>query len=132
MLGALAGAVCLLAIRLKFRFRYDDSLDVVGVHFVGGVVGTLFVGLFASHAVNAAVTHEGLFLGGGAWQLGRQAVGVLAAAAWAFGMTFLIATVLDKVMGLRVTVEEEVTGLDSTQHAETAYEFGSASGGRLG
>jgi Amt family ammonium transporter len=133
LLGLMAGSVCLLAIRLKFRFTYDDSLDVVGVHFVGGVIGTLFVGLFATHVVNAAVSHQGWLLGGGPGQLGRQAVGVLAAAAWAFTATYLIARLLDRIIGLRVSPEHEVEGLDSSQHAETAYELGSASGfGRRG
>jgi len=133
LLGALAGAVCLFAVRMKFRLGYDDALDVVGVHFVGGVVGTLFVGLFASRAVNAAVRHQGLLLGGGAGQLGRQALGVLVATAWAFGMSWLIATVLDRLVGLRVRAEDEVAGLDFSQHAETAYELGSGVGSvRLG
>lgn len=127
LLGALAGAVCLLAIRLKFRFGYDDSLDVVGVHYVGGVVGTLFVGLFASTAVNAAVTREGLLLGGGPGQLGRQAVGVLAASAYAFTVTWVIATVVHRFHGLRVTDDHELEGLDYSQHAETAYELGATS-----
>jgi Amt family ammonium transporter len=132
-LGVLAGATCLLAVRLKFRFRYDDSLDVVGVHFVGGVVGTLFIGLFASSAVNSVVTREGLLLGGGVDQLARQGLGVVAATAFAFGMTYVIALALHKTMGLRVSPDHETQGLDSSQHAETAYEFGSASGfGRLG
>jgi len=128
LLGALAGAACLFAVRLKFRLRYDDALDVVGVHFVGGVVGTLFVGLFASHAVNAAVRHQGLLLGGGAGQLGRQAVGVGVATAWAFGMSWLIAKALDRVIGLRVGEQDEVIGLDFSQHAETAYELGAGVG----
>lgn len=127
LLGTLAGAVCLLAIRLKFRFGYDDSLDVVGVHYVGGVVGTLFVGLFASRAVNAAVTHEGLLLGGGLTQLGRQAVGVLAASAYAFCATWLLAQAVHRFHGLRVSDEHELEGLDYSQHAETAYELGSTS-----
>jgi Amt family ammonium transporter len=132
-LGMMAGAICLLAVRLKFRFRYDDSLDVVGVHFVGGVVGTLFVGLFASSAVNSVVTREGLLLGGGIDQLARQGLGVVAATAFAFGMTYVIALALHKTMGLRVSPDHEMQGLDSSQHAETAYEFGNASGfGRLG
>ena len=126
LLGALAGMVCLLAVRLKFRLGYDDSLDVVGVHFVGGVIGTLFVGLFASRAVNAVVQHEGLLLGGGFGQLGRQAVGVVAAAAWSFTMTYVIARVLNAVIGLRVEPEQEIDGLDSSQHAEAAYELGTA------
>ncbi len=133
VLGGLAGAVCLLAIRLKFRFGYDDSLDVVAVHYVGGVVGTLFVGLFAAPVVNAAITHKGLLLGGGLTQLGLQALGVVVASAWAFGMTFLIAKAVDRVMGLRVLPEHEVEGLDYSQHAETAYELGTTSGaGRFG
>jgi Amt family ammonium transporter len=133
LLGALAGTICLLAVRLKFRLGYDDSLDVVGVHFVGGVVGTLFVGLFASQAVNSAVTHEGLLLSGDITQLGIQALGVVAAAAWAFGVTYLLARVLNAVRPLRVEPEHEVEGLDSSQHAETAYELGTATAvGRYG
>ena len=133
LLGGLAGAACLFAVRLKYRAGYDDSLDVVGVHFVGGVIGTLFVGLFASHAVNAAVSHQGLLLGGGLEQLGKQALGVLAATGWAFGATYLLARGLNAIRPLRVDPEDEITGLDYSQHAETAYEFGTTSGiGRLG
>jgi Amt family ammonium transporter len=133
LLGCLAGTICLLAVRMKYRLGYDDSLDVVGVHFVGGVIGTLFVGLFAAHAVNAAVSHQGLLLGGGFTQLGRQSLGVLAATAWAFGATYLLARVINAISPLRVDPEEELTGLDYSQHAETAYEFGTTSGiGRLG
>jgi len=123
LVGAVAGVVCLFAIRLKFRFHYDDSLDVVAVHYVGGVIGTLAVGLLAATAVNPAVVHEGLFLGGGLGLLGRQAVGVVAASAFAFGATFAIARALRATIGLRVTPEEESAGLDASIHAETAYEF---------
>lgn len=123
LLGAIAGAVSLFAIRLKFRFKYDDSLDVVAVHYVGGVIGTLFVGLFAAAAVNPAVKHQGLLLGGGLTQLGRQGVGVLAATAFAFTATYAIAWALRATIGLRVTPDEETEGLDSSQHAEAAYEF---------
>ena len=123
LLGAIAGAVSLFAIRLKFRFKYDDSLDVVAVHYVGGVVGTLFVGLFAAVAVNPVVTHQGLLLGGGLILLGRQSVGVLAATAFAFTATYAIAWALRATIGLRVTPDEEIEGLDSSQHAEAAYEF---------
>jgi Amt family ammonium transporter len=132
LLGILAGAICLLAIKLKFRFRYDDSLDVVAVHYVGGVVGVLFIGLFASAVVNNTVQDQGLLLGGGLVQLGRQAVGVVAASAFAFMMTFVIAKVLDRLMGLRVPEDYEVEGLDSSQHAESAYDLGGAGGGRFG
>ena len=123
LLGVTAGAVSLFAIRLKFRFKYDDSLDVVAVHYVGGVIGTLFVGLFAAAAVNPAVKDQGLLLGGGLAQLARQGVGVLAATAFAFTATYAIAWALRATIGLRVTPDDESDGLDSSQHAETAYEL---------
>ncbi|MDT7548229.1 MAG: ammonium transporter, Amt family [Actinomycetota bacterium] len=133
LLGALAGAACVLGVQLKYRFGYDDSLDVVGVHFVGGVVGTLFLGLFATAAVNPAVVHEGLLYGGGLEQLGRQSVGVLAATAWSFLATYLLARAVNRVIPLRVSEEEEATGLDQALHAESAYDFGSVrSMGRIG
>ena len=128
LLGLTAGVVCLFAVRLKFRFRYDDSLDVVAIHYVGGVIGTLFIGLLAATAVNPAVVHEGLFLGGGAGQLGRQALGVVAASAFAFTATYLIAWALRATIGLRVTPDDEAEGLDASQHAESAYEFTATSG----
>ena len=125
VLGAVAGAVCLFAVRLKFRLGYDDSLDVVGVHLVGGVVGVLAVGLAATDRVNAAVGHEGLLYGGGPWLLGRQALAVLAATAWAFSLSWLLAQAVDRVLPLRVTEEDEHVGLDQALHAETAYDLGS-------
>jgi Amt family ammonium transporter len=132
-LGALAGAVCLWGVQLKYRLGYDDSLDVVGVHLVGGVVGMLFLGLAASHSANPAVGHEGLLYGGGLWLLGRQATAVLAAAAWAFGISFLLALGVKRVLGLRVSEEDEHTGLDQALHAESAYDLGSVrSMGRIG
>jgi Amt family ammonium transporter len=131
--GAIAGAACLFAVQLKYRLGYDDSLDVVGVHYVGGVVGLLFLGFAASHGVNSAVTHEGLLYGGGLWLLGRQLVAVLVATVWAFGATWVLATVLNRVMPLRVSAEHEATGLDQALHAESAYDLGSVrTMGRLG
>jgi Amt family ammonium transporter len=125
LLGAVAGAACLFAVQVKFRVGYDDSLDVVGVHFVGGVVGLLFLGLFASHAVNAGVTHQGLLYGGGLWLMARQVVAVLVATAWAFGATYVLATVLHRTRSLRVSQEHEAVGLDQALHAESAYDLGS-------
>ncbi|MCU1594050.1 MAG: ammonia channel protein, partial [Frankiales bacterium] len=124
-LGALAGGICLSAVQLKYKLGYDDSLDVVGVHLVGGVVGMVFLGLAASHAVNPGVSHEGLLYGGGFWLLGRQAVAVLAAGSWAFAASFGIAKAVDRVMTLRVSEEDEHTGLDQALHAESAYDSGS-------
>jgi Amt family ammonium transporter len=125
VLGALAGSVCLFAVQLKYRLGYDDSLDVVGVHYVGGLLGLLFLGLAATHDVNSGVAHEGLLYGGGLWLLGRQLVAVLVATAWAFGATWVLATVLNKVRPLRVSQEHETTGLDQALHAESAYDLGS-------
>jgi Amt family ammonium transporter len=124
-LGVVAGMVCLLAVQAKHRLGYDDALDVVGVHWVGGVLGTLAIGFAATTSVNSAVVDEGLFYGGGVTQLGRQAVAVVAASAFAFAMTWLIAKVVDVALGLRVSQEDEFTGLDQALHAETAYDLGS-------
>jgi Amt family ammonium transporter len=125
LLGLLAGTACLLGVQVKYRFGYDDSLDVVGVHFVGGVVGTMFLGLFATAAVNPSVVHEGLLYGGGLSQLGRQGVGVVAATAWSFLATYLLAVGVNRVIPLRVSEEAEATGLDQALHSESAYDFGS-------
>ena len=124
LLGAVAGVVCLYAVQVKFRFGYDDSLDVVGVHFVGGVVGLLFLGLFAAEAANPGVVREGLLLGGGLDLMGRQLLAVVVATAWAFGATYLLAKALDRVYPLRVAEEHEVVGLDQALHAESAYDLG--------
>ena len=125
LLGLVAGGCSFFAVQLKHRLSYDDALDVVGVHFVGGVVGMLFLGLLASSSVNAAVTNQGLLLGGGFTQLGRQTVGVLAATAFSFTASWLLAKAIDRVLVWRVTQDEEQTGLDQALHAETAYDFGS-------
>jgi len=123
IIGFVAGAVCLLAVSLKFRFGYDDALDVVGVHLVGGIIGSLLLGLFASAVVNPA-GRDGLFFGGGLGLLGEQALAVGVTLGYSFVVTFVLAKVIDRVMGLRVGPDEEAQGLDITQHAETAYNYG--------
>ncbi|MFF7338901.1 ammonium transporter [Streptomyces sp. NPDC008163] len=120
--GLAAGAVCSYAVAWKFRFGYDDALDVVGVHFAGGVVGTLLIGLFATTSMTGGA--EGLLYGGGAGQLLKQAVAVVAVAAYTFLVTYGIGKAIDRLMGLRASAEEEVTGLDQTLHAESAYDHG--------
>ncbi|WRZ69930.1 ammonium transporter [Streptomyces sp. NBC_01257] len=120
--GLTAGVVCSYAVAWKFRFGYDDSLDVVGVHFVGGIVGTLLIGLFATAAMTGGA--EGLLYGGGFGQLARQAVAVPAVAAYTFLMTYAIGKAVDRLMGLRASEDDELTGLDQTVHAESAYDHG--------
>ena len=120
VIGFLAGLVCLFAVQLKFRFRYDDSLDVVGVHLVGGLLGSVLLGVFATSAVNGAGA-DGLLAGGGASLLGKQIVAALAALLYSFVVSFVLAKIIDAVMGLRVTADEENEGLDRTQHSESGY-----------
>jgi Amt family ammonium transporter len=119
LIGLGAGAGCYLGIRMKNKFRYDDSLDVVGIHGVGGVLGLLAAGLFASKAVNPAGA-DGLFFGNPS-QLGIQAIAILVTVLYVFIVSFAILKFVDKVFGLRVPDHEEVRGLDLTQHDETAY-----------
>jgi len=121
IIGAVAGALCYAAVSLKPRFGYDDSLDVVGVHGVGGTWGALATGLFASVAINSAGAN-GLFFGNPSL-LGKQAVAVLASMVYSFVLTVIILKVLDKVMGLRMDSEEESIGLDQSQHGESGYIF---------
>jgi ammonium transporter, Amt family len=124
--GAIAGVLCALAVGLKFRFGYDDSLDVVGVHLVGGIVGTLLIGILATADAPAGV--DGLLYGGGVDQLWRQAVAAGAVLVFSFVLAYVIGTVVDKTMGFRIEEESEITGVDLTTHAESAYELGSVSG----
>jgi Amt family ammonium transporter len=122
-IGLIAGGICAMAINAKFRFRFDDALDVIGVHLVGGIVGSLLVGIFADRAVNTAVTHQGLLNGGGLHLLGEQAIAVAVTLLWSGLVTFGIVWLLNRVMpsGIRVSAEDEEAGLDLSQHSETAY-----------
>jgi Amt family ammonium transporter len=122
IIGLIAGALCFLAISLKFRFGYDDSLDVIGVHLVGGIVGSILLGLFADKAINPA-GHDGTFYGGGLSPLGNQALAAFVTFAFSFVVSFALAKIIDAVMGIRVTPEDETQGLDLSQHAETAYQL---------
>ncbi len=126
LVGAIAGVLCALAVALKFRWGYDDSLDVVGVHLVGGIVGTLLIGILATAKAPAGV--DGLLYGGGVDQLWRQAVAAGAVLAFSFVLAYLIGTVIDRTIGFRIDEESEVTGVDLATHAESAYELGSFSG----
>jgi ammonium transporter, Amt family len=127
LVGLVAGIVCALAVGLKYRLGYDDSLDVVGVHLVGGIWGTLAVGLFASASTTAGV--DGLLYGGGVDQLWRQAVGAGVVLGYSFVLTLVIGFVIARAMRFRVAEEDEVTGIDSVVHAETGYDLDSLGGG---
>ncbi len=119
VIGLIAGVICYLAVNAKSRLGYDDSLDVVGIHGVGGAAGTLLLGVFASKAVNQGGV-DGL-LAGSATQLGYQALGVLIVTVYAFVVSWIILKVIHQTMGLRVNEENEVRGLDYTEHSEAAY-----------
>ena len=127
-IGLAAGVVCSLAVGLKNKFGFDDALDVVGVHLVGGVLGALLIGLFATKMTNSAGSN-GYFYNGGWTLLGHQAVAVLAVVAYSFIATYILATILHKTIGLRVSEDAELSGLDLSEHAETAYENASYSDG---
>ena len=133
-IGFIAGAVCVLAVQLKFKAGFDDALDVVGVHLVGGLAGALLLGLFADSSVNE-VAADGLLLGGGAGLLFDQLVASVVTLAYSFTVSYAIAKVLDLTIGIRVSDDQELEGLDRSLHAETAYVFapggGSLSGGTV-
>ncbi len=132
-IGVIAGALCAVAVGYKFKIGLDDSLDVVGVHLVGGVVGTVLIGLFSTTAdadsgiAGGAV--DGLFYGGGLGSLGDQVLGVLVAVAWSGVATLVIALAIKYTIGWRVAEEAEVGGIDLDQHGESAYDLHSGVGG---
>jgi ammonium transporter, Amt family len=135
VIGLVAGVVCALACGLKFRLGFDDSLDVVGVHLVGGLAGTLLVGLLAapeSVAINGvAGVSKGLFYGGGWSQLERQAVGAFSVLFYSGLVTLVLALILKYTIGLRLNPEAEAAGIDEAEHAESGYDFAIVTGSVL-
>ena len=125
-IGAIAGAVCAWAVSLKYKLNLDDSLDVVGVHLVGGVLGTLLIGLFSSSAAPGGI--DGLFYGGGLGSLGDQFMGVLVAVVWTGVLTTVLALAIKYTIGWRISEEAEVDGIDSDQHGESAYDVAVGTG----
>jgi Amt family ammonium transporter len=121
VVGGLAGIGCALAIGLKYRLGYDDSLDVVGVHLVGGLIGTLLIGFLATGAKGL---QAGLFYGGGFSQLGKQAIAAFAVLGYSLTVSLILGYIVHKTIGFRVSEDEEVSGIDLVEHAETAYDFG--------
>lgn len=129
VLGLLAGAICAFAIGIKHKLGFDDALDVVGVHLVGGAFGAISLGFLAAYPL-IAHQRKGLFYGGDIKQLGVQALGPVAVGLYSFTVAFILGKIIDKTMGFRVSEEDEVTGVDITEHAESAYDFaGLLSGG---
>ncbi|MFY7812285.1 MAG: ammonium transporter [Candidatus Nanopelagicaceae bacterium] len=123
VIGLIAGALCALAVGLKYRLGYDDSLDVVGVHLVGGIIGSLAIGFFGSSAVNS-LGLDGIFYGGGTTLLAKQALGVVIVMAYSFFATLIIGLLIEKTIGFRVESDKELSGVDLSEHAESAYEMG--------
>jgi Amt family ammonium transporter len=117
VIGIAAGAICFWALRLKFRFNFDDSLDVVGVHLVGGIVGALLLGLFAEERIGGA---NGLFFGD-AEQFLKQIISIGIAIVWSFGLSYALARILDATIGIRVDESEERGGLDLALHDEQGW-----------
>ncbi len=126
-IGAIAGALCAYAVGLKFKYQLDDSLDVVGVHLVGGVVGTVLIGVFSTADAPGGV--DGLLYGGGLGSLGNQVMAALVAIVWCAVFTALIAYAIKYTIGWRITEEAEVDGIDSDQHGESAYSLHGGLGG---
>ena len=132
VIGAAGGALSLFACSLKHRGGYDDSLDVVGVHGAAGLIGTLLVGVFATTSVNDGIMYDGLIHGHSLHLLGVQLLAVVVTIGWAFTMTWLIATAVQRTVGLRVTDAHELEGLDTALHAESAYDFANVRATRIG
>ena len=128
VIGLFAGIFCALAVGLKYKLGFDDSLDVVGVHLVGGIWGSLAIGLFGTHVVNS-IGLDGLFYGGGTELLVKQALGVGLVAGYSFLVTLVLGFVIEKTIGFRISKDAEVEGIDLSEHAETAYEMSSSSRG---
>jgi Amt family ammonium transporter len=118
-IGLLAGLVCFWAVSLKFRFRYDDSLDVVGIHLVGGIVGSVLLGVFAQSSINEFVP-DGLLFGGAGFFI-KQVVAVLAVISFTFIVSYLLARLVKAITGLRVDENQETEGLDISLHEERGY-----------
>ena len=126
--GAVAGVICAYAVALKTKFGFDDALDVVGIHFMGGLIGSLLIGLFADGesavfggSASEPAFESGLFFGGGLELLLEQAIANAAVMVYGFAVTFALLKGLDAIMGIRVSRDDEQQGLDLTTHSETAY-----------
>jgi ammonium transporter, Amt family len=130
LLGLIAGALCAFSVGLKYRFGFDDSLDVVGVHLVGGITGCLYLGFFSTAKVGAvnAASVDGLFYGGGLSLLGKQAVAALSVMAYSGIIAAILGFIINKTIGFRLDPEDEEAGIDLVEHAEGGYDYGTSGG----
>ena len=128
-IGLAAGALCALAVGLKYRFSYDDSLDVVGVHLVGGLVGTVMIGLVSSASAPGGV--DGLLYGGGISPLVIQTLTALFAMVWSGVATLILALLIKATIGWRISEDDEVEGIDYVEHGEAGYDLTARAGGSL-
>ena len=129
VIGAVAGGVCAWAVSLKYRFGLDDSMDVVGVHLVGGVLGTVLIGFLSTSSAPGGI--DGLFYGGGLGSLGDQVGAAAIAIVWSAVMTAVIGLAIKYTIGWRISDEAEVEGIDGDQHGEAAYDLGTSMSGGL-
>ena len=120
VIGFIAGMLCALAVGLKFKFNFDDSLDVVGVHLIGGLWGCISIGFFGSKAINS-IGLNGLLYGGGTELLGKQVFGALFVLTYSFLVTLILGLIIEKTIGFRIKSDSEISGVDVSEHAETAY-----------
>jgi Amt family ammonium transporter len=132
LIGLAGGVIAVYAVSVKFKGGYDDALDVVGVHGAAGFAGTLLLGVFASRNVLPGIRYDGLVDGGGLHLLGVQALAVVVTIGWAFTMTWIVATAVQRTIGLRATDADEIEGLDTALHAEAAYDVGNVRAARIG
>jgi Amt family ammonium transporter len=129
VLGLVAGVVCAAAVSLKWKLGFDDSLDVVGVHLVGGLIGTVLIGFLATTSTGGGAPVDGLFYGGDAALLGKQVLAAVVVMVFSFVLTWIIGKLIDVTIGFRLDPEDEVTGIDQVEHLESAYDYTGGSGG---
>jgi Amt family ammonium transporter len=129
VLGLVAGVVCAAAVSLKWKLGFDDSLDVVGVHLVGGLIGTVLIGFLATTSTGGGAPVDGLFYGGDAALLGKQVLAAAVVMVFSFVLTYAIGKLIDVTIGFRIDPEDEVTGIDQVEHLESAYDYTGGSGG---
>ncbi|KQO39236.1 ammonia channel protein [Aeromicrobium sp. Leaf289] len=129
VLGLIAGIACAAAVSLKWKLGIDDSLDVVGVHLVGGLIGTVLIGFLATTSTGGGAPVDGLFYGGDAALLGKQVLAAVVVLVFSFVLTYIIGKLIDVTIGFRIDPDDEVAGIDQVEHLESAYDYTGGSGG---